>query len=555
MLNLTTIGMLAGGVGIFLLAVGMITDGLKLAAGTGLRTILGRWTRSPAHGVFSGFMITAIVQSSSAITVATIGFVNAGLMTLSQSLGVIFGANVGTTVTGWLVAFIGFEVNISAFSLPMIGLGMLLRLSGGQSRRAAIGTALVGFGLFFIGIQILKDAFEGIVAGLEVDRLSLDGVGGLLLYLGMGFLMTVLTQSSSAAIAITLTAASSGLLGIYAAGAMVIGANVGTTSTAVLSVIGATANAKRVAAAHVLFNGITGLIALLLLPVLFLIINAITSLLDVEPIPTVTLALFHTVFNVLGVIIMLPFAARLASFLSRQFSSKEEILGHPQHLDKTLLSTADLALNAAVLELQRLAKLSRELCLASIKSNKRDGKKSQALQDAATKLFLAIGDFVMSLQRGAIPADVAAALPKVLRCSQYFHSATELAALSKQQSRSHTQVSSEKIEVMRAQYQQEVESILKLMDPGNADYSDSLLAEKTQELKSRHDDHKEQILQSSVAEGLSVTDLSEILDHNSTVRRMVTQMSKGTLVLSSLLSITNEEHREKVEADALHEQI
>jgi phosphate:Na+ symporter len=555
MLNLTTIGMLAGGVGIFLLAVGMITDGLKLAAGTGLRTILGRWTRSPAHGVFSGFMITAIVQSSSAITVATIGFVNAGLMSLSQSLGVIFGANVGTTVTGWLVAFIGFEVNISAFSLPMIGLGMVLRLSGAQSRRAAIGTALVGFGLFFIGIQILKDAFEGIVAGLEVDRFTLDGVSGLLLYLGMGFLMTVLTQSSSAAIAITLTAASSGLLGLYAAGAMVIGANVGTTSTAVLSVIGATANAKRVAAAHVLFNGITGLIALLLLPLLFLIINAITSLLDVEPIPTVTLALFHTVFNVLGVIIMLPFAARLASFLSRQFSSKEEILGQPQHLDKTLLSTADLALNAAVLELQRLAKLSRELCLASIKSSKRDGKKNQALQDAATKLFVAIGDFVMSLQRGAIPADVATALPKVLRCSQYFHSATELAALSKQQARDHTQVSSEKIEAILAQYQQEVESILKQMDPGHADYSDILLAERTQELKTRHDDHKEQILQSSVADGLPVTDLSEILDRNSAIRRMVTQMSKGTLALSSLLSLTDEQHREKVEADALHEQI
>lgn len=555
MLNLTTIGMLAGGVGIFLLAVGMITDGLKLAAGTGLRTILGRWTRSPAHGVFSGFMITAIVQSSSAITVATIGFVNAGLMSLSQSLGVIFGANVGTTVTGWLVAFIGFEVNISAFSLPMIGLGMLLRLSGGQSRRAAIGTALVGFGLFFIGIQILKDAFEGIVAGLEVGSLTLDGAGGLLLYLGMGFLMTVLTQSSSAAIAITLTAASSGLLGIYAAGAMVIGANVGTTSTAVLSVIGATANAKRVAAAHVLFNGITGLIALLLLPVLFLIINAITSLLDVEPIPTVTLALFHTVFNVLGVIIMLPFAARLANFLSRQFSSKEEILGQPQHLDRTLLSTADLALNAAVLELQRLAKLSRDLCLANIKSSKRDGKKNQALQDAATKLFVAIGDFVMSLQRGAIPADVASALPKVLRCSQYFHSATELAALSKLQARDHTQVSSEKIETILAQYQQEVESVLKQMDPGNANYSDSLLAEKTQELKTRHDDHKEQILQSSVADGLPVTDLSEILDRNSAIRRMITQMSKGTLVLSSLLSLTDEQHREKIKADALHEQI
>ena len=145
--TLITIGMLAGGLGLFLLAVNMITDGLKLAAGRALRVMLGKWTRSPGHGILTGLSITAIVQSSSAVTVATIGFVNAGLINLYQSLGVVFGANIGTTMTGWLVAIVGFKIKVELFALPMIGIGMLLRLTGGESRRAAIGMALAGFGL------------------------------------------------------------------------------------------------------------------------------------------------------------------------------------------------------------------------------------------------------------------------------------------------------------------------------------------------------------------------------------------------------------------------
>ncbi|MEQ8952802.1 MAG: Na/Pi symporter, partial [Gammaproteobacteria bacterium] len=334
--NFIVIGMLAGGVGIFLLAVGMITDGLKMAAGSSLRAILGRWTRSPARGIATGFTITAIVQSSSAITVATIGFVNAGILTLNQALGIVFGANIGTTVTGWLVAIIGFEINISALALPLIGIGMALRLTGGNSRRGAIGTALAGFGLFFIGIQVLKDAFEGIVATMDVQRFTLEGVRGLLICLALGFIMTVLTQSSSAAIAIILTAATGGLLGIYAAGAMVIGANVGTTSTAVLSVIGATANAKRVAGAHLVFNGVTAVVALLLLPLMFYLVNGIARLLNIEPVPAVSLALFHTIFNVLGVVLMLPFIGKLSAMLQKRFTTQEEVLGRARFLDKNV---------------------------------------------------------------------------------------------------------------------------------------------------------------------------------------------------------------------------
>lgn len=243
-------GMLAGGLGLFMLAVTMITDGLKSAAGHALRGMLGKWTRSPAHGILTGLTITAIVQSSSAVTVATIGFVNAGLISMHKSLGVIYGSNIGTTMTGWLVAIVGFKINVEAFALPMIGLGMLFRITGGESRRAHFGLALAGFGLFFIGIDVLKDAFDGLAAAIDLAEFTAEGITGVLLFTAIGFLMTVLTQSSSAAIAITLTAATGGVVGLYAAAAMVIGANVGTTTTAAIAVIGATANAKRVAGTY-----------------------------------------------------------------------------------------------------------------------------------------------------------------------------------------------------------------------------------------------------------------------------------------------------------------
>jgi phosphate:Na+ symporter len=547
--DLSIAGMLAGGVGIFLLAVGMITDGLKHAAGSGLRSLLGKWTRSPIHGVFTGFLITAVVQSSSAITVATIGFVNAGLMTLTQALGVIFGANIGTTITGWLVAIIGFEINISAIALPIIGVGMLLRLTGGQSRSAAVGTALVGFGLFFIGIQVLKDAFEGIVATLDMERFTLNGLPGLLFYLGLGFLMTVLTQSSSAAIAITLTATSGGLIGLYAAGAMVIGANVGTTSTAVLSVLGATASAKRVAAAHVLFNSITGLVALILLPIMFYLVNSIAELLNVEAIPTVTLALFHTVFNVLGVVLMLPFTARLAAFLGRHFTTREETLGKPRFLDKNILATPDLALNAAVLELGHLAGLTRQLCKGSAGGKKQAGDRQAkgkqaigeqgksnniALHAAVEQLALSIGEFVMQLQRSSIPKNVAETLPTILRSNQYFLNAAELAVEVQTLAPQLDSIDDPEMVTTLSGFNQKVDSLLTLADPDSPYFSAETLAQNLALLKKQYEQQKEDNLQRALEISLSVRTVSELLESNSNARRMVAQFGKGVATLVDL---------------------
>ncbi|MFP5505085.1 MAG: Na/Pi symporter, partial [Gammaproteobacteria bacterium] len=173
--TLTVIGTLAGGLGLFLIAVGMITQGLKVAAGRQLRTILQHWTGTRLRSIGSGVVITALAQSSSAVTVATIGFVNAGILQLRQALGVIFGANLGTTLTGWLVAVVGLEFKIEHFALPLIGLGVLLRVSGAGTRRGAFGEALAGFGLFFVGIDILREAFSGLVTSVTLPQLSATG--------------------------------------------------------------------------------------------------------------------------------------------------------------------------------------------------------------------------------------------------------------------------------------------------------------------------------------------------------------------------------------------
>ncbi len=366
----------------------------------------------------------------------------------------------------------------------------------------------------------------------------------------MGFLMTVLTQSSSAAIALTLTAATSGLLGIYAAGAMVIGANVGTTSTAVLSVIGATANAKRVAAAHVLFNGITGVIALLLLPVLFFIIDGIANLLDVEPVPSITLALFHTVFNILGVILMLPFTAKLANFLSRHFTSKDEILGQARYLDKTLASTPALALNAAVMELQHLSALAIQLC-GKASSNTRRSQEIIALHDAVGKLVLTIAESVMSLQRSAISAEVAGALPKVLRANQYFHSAAELAIKCNQQGHITADIDDEKLKLLHAAYQKEIAGLLKLMDFDSNNFSARAVEEMTSQLKHHHDNYKESILQTSIEAELTPVTLSELLEYISSARRMMTQMSKAIMTVAALKALVDESYKVLANADAM----
>lgn len=421
---LNTVGSILGGIGLFMLAIGMMTDGLKMAAGPSLRNILSTWSSTPLRGIFSGCLMTAIVQSSSAITVASLGFVNAGLINMRQALGIIYGSNIGTTMTGWLVALMGFQFKIQDFALPIVGVGMILKITNKKGTLASFGLALVGFGLFFVGIDVLKNAFEGLVTTFDITKYKADGISGVLLFLLIGIVMTVLTQSSSASIALTITAASSDMMGVYAAGAMVIGANIGTTSTAVIASIGATSNAKRAAAAQVIFNAITAAMALALLPFLFIFIEYVCELLNINSDPAISLALFHTIFNILGVLLIYPQNERIASFLDKKFTSWDEKASHPRFIDKTIAQTPVLAVNALSLEIYSIADKSIDLFSRVVKPKLKN--KTDFYDDAKVikTLSNAVSKFIVTIESSELSLETREDLATLMRIDQYILNCT-----------------------------------------------------------------------------------------------------------------------------------
>lgn len=545
-------GMLVGGLGLFMLAVNMITDGLKLATGTALRDMLGKWTRSPVHGVLTGLTITAIVQSSSAVTIAIIGFVNAGLISMHKALGVIYGSNIGTTMTAWLVVITGFKINIEAFALPIIGIGMLLRLTGGESRRAPIGLALVGFGLFFMGIDVLKEAFEGLVATIDLTKFTLDGIGSVLLYVGIGFLMTVFTQSSSAAIAITLTAATGGIVGLYAAAAMVIGANVGTTSTAAIAVIGATSNAKRVAAAHIIFNIVTATVALLGLLLMYWMIKNAGKLFEFEDNPAIALALFHTVFNVLGVLLMFPLSKRMSRFLDKRFVTQEEIEGRPRYLDKTVAVSPMLAVNALAMELSRITTFARRMGLEALSSEFVPSVRIRRDFIVTRRLSTAVSEFITKLELGALSKEVSEQLAKVLRTEQHLLACADNAlAIARMQAEVEA-VTDEKIMQGISCFRAEVVNLMKMANPEEPDYSFSSCELQLDQMQVAYEDVKEILLEAGAELRIPIPVMIGLLEQNSLIRRMPRQMVKAMRYLSEL-SMTAQVKMPELELESEHE--
>jgi len=528
---LANIGALLGGLGLFLLAVRLITQGLREAAGSSLRELLSRSTQSPARGIASGLALTALVQSSSAVTVATIGFVNAGLLSLYQALGVVYGANIGTTMTGWLVAAVGFNFKIDALALPLIGTGMVMRLSGGQRRIGSFGEALAGFGLFFIGVDVLRGAFEQLATAVDIGSFASAGSLGALLYVGAGFLMTVLTQSSSAAIALVLTAASGGVVELGGAAAMVIGANVGTTSTAALATIGATPNAKRVAAAHIVFNLATGVVALVLLRPMLWAIHAGSESAGLTQIPVVTLALFHTMFNVIGVILMWPITGPLIRFLAARFQSAEEIESKPRFLDKTIALTPALALDALRLEAQRISHIALRMARQALGGVRSTGMRSDL--QAVRHLAAAVGDFVISVQQRAMAEATAKSMPRVLRAVQYFVTAAELSlAIDNARAAMH------RLEGTLGMQFEELEQRVRLVvDRASREEAERTGGDWDAEIVGLHTDYqdlKAQVLDEAAHGRLSPQHMADVLEQISRMRRLTEQVVKGARYLGAI---------------------
>ena len=523
----------AGGLALFLLAMTMLTDGLKVFGGQGLKRLLRDWTSTKRRGVLSGALVTAMVQSSSAVTVATIGFVNANVLSLRQALAVIFGANVGTTMTGWLVSLIGFGFRIEALALPILAVGVAIRLLAPGKRVQGLGTALAGFGLFFLGLALLKDAFGGFAAQIDVATFgAATDVAGLAAFVGVGIVATVLTQSSSAAIALILTAATQQVIGIEAAAAAIIGANIGTTSTAMLAVIGATPNARRVAAGHLAFNLVTAIVALALLPLVLAATAWLGGWAGLGGQPAPLLALFHTAFNLLGVAIMLPLTDWLASRLGRMFRTAEEDISQPRHLDRTILGTPALAVLALHQELARLAGIVRDLALAGLRPTEARRKPSVARAEAARALALAIGEFVTSARMETLPRDVAEELPRVLRVARYLEEAAQLVpeaeALRAASIRLQGDVARQVERTLST-----AATAVDLAGPASAlaapPATDAVAA-----FRSAYQAAKAALLAAAAARTLDIEAVDSLLDRLSHTQRMVDQVDKGGRLLAAL---------------------
>ncbi len=364
--GITDILTLLGALGLFLYGMKVMSDALMELAGDRMRNILSTTTSNRFFAAFTGFSITAIIQSSSATSLMVVSFVNANLLTLTEAIGVIMGANIGTTVTAWLISIFGFKVSMSAIALPLVGLGFLLTLSKKKNHQHW-GYFIIGFAVLFIGLQFLKDSVPDISSNPEVLAALSDytnaGFLSILLFIAIGTVLTLIVQSSSATMALTLLMTFEGWLPFDMAAAMLIGQNVGTTITANLAALVANYQAKRAARAHLIFN-LLGLI--ILTPFLYPLLNFIERLtlrlegtspfVDAAAIP-IALSLFHTFFNIINTAMLIGFIkqiARIVEWMVPPVIEKEAEIDEARYLSAASLIYPQTGIKALFDESLRL---------------------------------------------------------------------------------------------------------------------------------------------------------------------------------------------------------
>lgn len=363
---------LIGSLGVFLFGMKLMSEALQKVAGDNMRHILAAMTSNRVKGVITGLLITTIIQSSSATTVMVVSFVNAGLLNLIESIGVIMGSNVGTTFTAWLISILGFKISMAELSLPMIGLCLPLLFSGKRSRKSW-GELIIGFGLLFIGLEFLKDSMPDLNKNPEIFTFLQDytdmGYGSYILFMLIGTALTILIQSSSATMALTLVMCAKGYITYEIAASMVLGENIGTTITANLAAMVANTTAKRAALAHLLFNvfGVTWVLSIFPQFLgwiehfsIFLGIGDPTQSLEAVP---MALSLFHTTFNVANVLLLIWFTKLMAKLVTKLIPAKEtaDDAFKLKHIKIGLLSTPDASLFQAKQEISLYAQSTRNM--------------------------------------------------------------------------------------------------------------------------------------------------------------------------------------------------
>jgi phosphate:Na+ symporter len=428
-----------GGLGLFLFGMKIMSEGLQKVTGKKMRQILGMVSNNRLVGCAVGTLVTSVIQSSSAMTVMLVGFVDAGLLTLVQAIGVILGANVGTTVTAQLIAF-----KIDAYALPAIAAGVFLKFFVGRRKSTYVGEVLLGFGLVFFGLATMKAGF----APLKNDPVFIDlftkfnagHLGGILLCVIVGAVLTMILQSSSATVGITIALATQGLLDFQASAALILGDNIGTTVTAELASVGANINAHRTARAHTLFNVIGVINIVVFFPLFIRLVLWITAtLLDIGPPDLVVtgerpnvaryIANAHTIFNVVNALfflMVLPHLAKLATWLTPQKEEERMIdeLHHVKYLDSKYVDTPSVALGQARAEVIRMGEAVQVMyddviqCLE--KRERRELVKWRKREDAVDILQREITQFLIQVAQKPISAEESSEVASLLRMTNNF---------------------------------------------------------------------------------------------------------------------------------------
>ncbi|MGB0175911.1 MAG: Na/Pi cotransporter family protein, partial [Owenweeksia sp.] len=435
---------LIGALGLFIYGMKVMSEAIQKVAGSKLREILGAMTSNRFFGIFTGLLITSLVQSSSATTVMVVSFVNAGLLSLIESIGVIMGANIGTTVTAWLISMLGLgKFSISALCLPIIGVGFPMMFAG-REKIKLWGEVLIGFAILFLGLAFMKDSVPDLRSNPEVlhflSDLTYDEKGWLgkffisLIFVGIGTLLTIVVQSSSAAMALTLVMCNEGWISFPLAASIVLGENIGTTITANLAALIANVHAKRAARAHFIFNVFGVIWMLLMLPFFLDMVASLTeTIFGNNPYETATsipkaLAIFHTSFNILNVLLMVGFVGIIAKIVIRMVPSKgEDEVFSLDYIGSGLMATPELSIVEARKELAKFAAIMRRAykyvprLVTEMEEKKFNHyvEKLENYEDISDRMEIEIATYLTKASAGDLSSEASARVRSMLSVANY----------------------------------------------------------------------------------------------------------------------------------------
>jgi phosphate:Na+ symporter len=415
----------AGGLGLFLFGMIQMSNGLKKTAGKKLKNILESMTRKRVVGCLAGAGITALIQSSSAATVMVVGFVNAGLLTLKQAISVIIGTNLGTTATAWLVSITGFEFKITTYALPAIAVGFGLQIFGKTRIVKNIGEIILGFGILFIGIDFMKNAFSGLEENPRTQELFIKAADNPLLALLAGMILTMLIQSSSAAVASVQLLAITGAFGtnwIFALNVsipFILGSNIGTTITAQLAALRTNLNARRAAWAHTMFNIIGAFICIWFIGLISKMVYIIAPWELTKTTIGASIAIAHTTIKVFEAVFFLPLTGVLEKVVIKLVPEKPgDLVTRPTVLEKHLLVTPELAMDQARREIVRMAQAAKRAVEQAIEGliedNRRKLEIARTTEDITDNLQYEITSYLASLSEKELSIEMSVELPVLL---------------------------------------------------------------------------------------------------------------------------------------------